>query len=290
MRYLIIVMLCLLVGSCEKDITIQLDPSMSRLVVDATIENGRPPMVFLSKSLDYFSKIDPAVLSSSFVRNAKVRISDGSTDVLLKEDSIKNSTGTKIFFYTTSGPSLSFLGKLKSSYSIVIEAEGKIYNATTTIPETTRKIDSLWWEKVPLAKDSNRAKVVIRATDRPGLGDYIRFFTKVGQQPFLPGFNSVFDDQVIDGQQYTVPVDKGFDKNTQFSDSTSFFRRGDTVVIKLCNIDKQTNDFWRTSEFNFQSVGNPFSSPIRILSNISNDALGYFGGYGCQYRTLIIPR
>jgi hypothetical protein len=283
-------MLCLLVGSCEKDITIQLDPSVSRLVVDATIENGRPPMVFLSKSLDYFSKIDPAVLSSSFVRNAKVRISDGSTDVLLKEDSIKNSTGTKIFFYTTSGPSLSFLGKLKSSYSIVIEAEGKVYNATTTIPETTRKIDSLWWEKVPLAKDSNRAKVVIRATDRPGLGDYIRFFTKVGQQPFLPGFNSVFDDQVIDGQQYTVPVDKGFDKNTQFSDSTSFFRRGDTVVIKLCNIDKQTYDFWRTSEFNFQSVGNPFSSPIRILSNISNDALGYFGGYGCQYRTLIIPR
>ena len=83
MRYLIIALLCLSVGSCEKDITIQLDPSVSRLVVDATIENGRPPMVFLSKSLDYFSKIDPAVLSSSFVRNAKVRISDGSTEVLL---------------------------------------------------------------------------------------------------------------------------------------------------------------------------------------------------------------
>ena len=290
MRYLIIILLCLLIESCEKDINITLDPSQSRLVVDATIENGRPPMVFLSKSLDYFSKIDPAVLSSSFVRNAKVRISDGSTDVMLKEDSIKNSTGTKIYFYTTSGPSLSFLGKLKSSYSIVIEADGKVYNATTTIPETTRKIDSLWWEKVPLAKDSNRVKVMIRAKDKPGLGDYIRFFTKVGQQPFLPGFNSVFDDQVIDGQQYTIPVDKGFDKNTQFSDSTSYFKRGDTVIIKVCNIDKQTYDFWRTSEFNFQSVGNPFSSPIRILSNINNDALGYFGGYGCQYKTIIIPR
>jgi hypothetical protein len=263
---------------------------MSRLVVDATIENGRPPMVFLSKSLDYFSKIDPAVLSSSFVHNAKVRITDGSTEVLLKEDSIKNSTGTKIYFYTTSGQSLTFLGKLKTSYSIVIEAEGNVYNAKTSIPETTRKIDSIWWEKVPLAKDSNRIKVMIKATDRPGLGDYIRFFTKAGQQPFLPGFNSVFDDQVIDGQQYSVPVDKGFDKNSQFSDSTSYFKRGDTVMIKLCNIDRQTYDFWRTSEFNFQSVGNPFSSPIRILSNISNDALGYFGGYGCQYRTIIIPR
>ena len=247
-------------------------------------------MVFLSKSLDYFSKIDPAVLSSSFVHNAKVRISDGSTDVLLKEDSIKNSTGTKIYFYTIAGQSLPFLGKLKSSYSITIEADGKVYNAKTTIPEITRKIDSLWWEKVPLAKDSNRVKVVVRATDKPGLGDYIRFFTKVGQQPFLPGFNSVFDDQVIDGQQYTIPVDKGFDKNAQFSDSTSYFKRGDTVMIKVCNIDKQTYDFWRTSEFNFQSVGNPFSSPIRILSNINNDALGYFGGYGCQYKTIIIPR
>jgi len=61
-------------------------------------------------------------------------------------------------------------------------------------------------------------------------------------------------------------------------------------MIKVCNIDKQTYDFWRTSEFNFQSVGNPFSSPIRILTNINNDALGYFGGYGCQYRTLIIQR
>ena len=290
MRNLLIALLCLMMVGCEKDIDIQLDPSLTRLVVDATIENGRPPMVFLSKSLDYFSKIDPSVLSSSFVHNAKIRINDGSTEVLLKEDSIKNSTGSKIYFYTTFGQSLSFLGKLKSSYSLVIESEGKIYNASTTIPETTRKIDSLWWEKVPLAKDSNRVKVVIKATDRPGLGDYIRFFTKVGQQPFLPGFNSVFDDQVIDGQQYIIPVDKGFDKNTQFTDSTTYFKRGDTVTIKLCNIDKQTYDFWRTSEFNFQSVGNPFSSPIRILSNISNDALGYFGGYGCQYRTLIIPR
>jgi hypothetical protein len=290
MRYLIIILFCLLIVSCEKNINITLDASQSRLVVDATIENGRPPMVFLSKSLDYFSKIDPAVLSSSFVRNAKVRITDGTTEVLLREDSIKISTGNKIYFYTTAGPSLSFLGKLKSSYSMVIEAEGKVYSATTTIPETTRKIDSLWWEKVPLAKDSNRVNVMIRAKDKPGLGDYIRFFTKLGQQPFFPGFNSVFDDQIIDGLQYTVPVDKGFDKNTPFSDSTSYFKRGDTVMIKLCNIDKQTYDFWRTSEFNFQSVGNPFSSPIRILSNINNDALGYFGGYGCQYRTIIIPR
>lgn len=280
---------CFVAVSCEKDINIKLDPSQTRLVVDATIENGRPPVVFLSKSLDYFSKIDPSVLSSSFVRNAKIKVSDGSQEVLLREDSIKNSSGTKIFFYTTSPSNAAFLGKLKTNYSISVEAEGSTYKATTSIPEITRRIDSLWWEKTVFAKDSNRVNIMTRATDRPGLGDYIRFFTKLGQQPFLPGFNSVFDDQVIDGKSYTIPIDKGFDKNTAFADSTSYFKRGDTVVIKLCNIDKQTYDFWRTSEFNFQSVGNPFSSPIRILSNIDNGALGYFGGYGCQFRTIIVP-
>ncbi len=290
MRYLLLSLLCLMLAGCEKDINIKLDPSLTRLVIDATIENGRPPMVFLSKSLDYFSKIDPSVLSASFVHNAKIRISDRATEVLLKEDSIKNASGTKIYFYTTAASNASFLGKLNTSYDMVVETGGATYKASTKIPSITRKIDSLWWEKLPLAKDSNRAKVMIRATDRPGLGDYIRFFTKVGQQPFLPGFNSVFDDQVIDGKSYTIQVDKGFDKNGQFSDSSSYFKRGDTVILKLCNIDKQTYDFWRTSEFNFQSVGNPFSSPIRILSNIDNGALGYFGGYGAQFRTIIIPK
>ena len=167
---------------------------------------------------------------------------------------------------------------------------GEVYTATTTIPEITRRIDSLWWEKIPFAEDTNDVRVMFKGTDRVGFGDFIRYFTKRGQEPFLPGFNSVFDDQIIDGTTYTVQIDKGFDKNAEFSDSLSFFKKGDTVTLKLCNIDKVTYNFWRTYEFSFQSIGNPFSSPTRILGNISNDALGYFGGYGAQYHTIIIPK
>jgi len=42
--------------------------------------------------------------------------------------------------------------------------------------------------------------------------------------------------------------------------------------------------------FNLQSVGNPFSSPGKVIGNISNNALGAFCGYAAQYRTLIIPK
>ena len=288
MRYLISAFFLFLV-SCEKDINIKLDPSQTKLVVDATIENGQAPVVFLSKSLDFFSKINPEVLASSLVRNARIKIGDGISEVILTEDSIVRNT-SKVYFYTTSGSALFFRGKANTKYNITIEVLGEVYTATTSIPEITRRIDSLWWEKIPFAEDTNDVRVMFKGTDRVGLGDFIRYFTKKGQEPFLPGINSVFDDQIIDGSTYTVQIDKGFDKNLEFADSLSNFKRGDTVTIKLCNIDKGTYDFWRTYEFSFQSIGNPFSSPTRISGNISNDALGYFGGYGAQYRTVIIPK
>jgi hypothetical protein len=288
MRNLYLILILFFV-SCEKDVNIKLDPSQTRLVVDASIENGQPPIVFLSQSLDFFGKINPMILSASSVRNAKVTIADGTSTVELIEDSIVQGN-SKVYFYSTSGSNQFFRGRVGVKYDLRIEALGSIYTASTTIPIITRKIDSLWWEKVPLAEDSNDRRIMLKGTDQPGLGDYIRYFTKRGQGPFLAGFNSVFDDQIIDGKTYTVQVDRGFDKNTEFNDSLSYFKRGDTVTLKLCNIDMATYDFWRTYEFSFQSIGNPFSSPTKILGNISNDALGYFGGYGAQYRTIIIPK
>lgn len=288
MRWLWILLLGVMTG-CEKDITIALYPTAATLVVDATIENDAPPVVFLSKSLDYFGKIDPKVLSNAFVRNARVTISDGSSSVVLTQDSIVNPGGT-VVFYTTAATSLFFRGKLNTKYNLSIETGGVTYTATTTVPAITRQLDSVWWEKIPLAKDTNDVRIMLKGRDRPGLGDYIRYYTRVGKGPFLPGFNSVFDDQIIDGTSYTVTVDKGFDRNTEFSDSTAYFRKGDTVTVKVCNIDKVTYDFWRTYEFSFQSIGNPFSSPTNILGNISNGALGYFGGYAAQHRSVIIPK
>lgn len=274
--------------SCEKDIDIKLDPSEANMVVEATIENDQPPFVLLSTSFDYFSKIDSLALKNTFVRKASVILSDGMREVKLVEDSVISREGARIYFYTTGLQDKSFVGKLNSRYTLSINNAGKIYTASTTIPSITRRIDSVWWEKLPLSKDTNAARVIIRATDKPGLGDFIRYFTKVNKGPFLPGFNSVYDDNIIDGSTYTIPVDKGIDRNVPFADSLSFFKKGDTVTIKLSNIDKNTYDFWRTYEFSLQSIGNPFSSPTRILSNLSNNALGYFGGYANQYRVIVL--
>ena len=283
--------MALFLFGCEKNIDFNLKNSANKLVVEATIENGQAPMVILTKSVGFFSKISPEILSQSFVHGADVFISNGTRTHKLKEYSQTISQGISFYFYTNDSGSLStaFVGELNHAYSLRIVSQGKEYTSTTTIPNITKRIDSLWWNQAPATTDTSKVIVIVKATDPPGYGDYVRYFTKRNNEPFYPGINSVFDDLFIDGTTYELQVDPGVDRNVERNDNNRFFKRGDTVTLKLSNIDKATYDFWRTMEYSYASVGNPFSTPVKVLSNINGDALGYFGGYASQYRSIIIP-
>jgi hypothetical protein len=283
---------CILLISCERKVDFKLDDVTPKLVVEATIENGQPPVVYLTKSQAYFSQIDLSALANSFVRNADVYVSNGTLTHKLKEYIILAGGGLNFYYYSIDSANLAtaFTGELNKQYSLRIIAEGKEYNAITTIPAITKRIDSLYWKQAPGSNPPEKVAVMIKATDPPGLGDYARYFTKRNQEIFYPGLNSVFDDQIIDGSTYDIQVERGVERNGDIPEGYSFFDKGDTVTLKLCNIDKATYDFWRTMEFTYASVGNPFASPTKVSSNISNGGLGYFGGYAAQYRTIIIPR
>ena len=127
----------------------------------------------------------------------------------------------------------------------------------------------------------------IKATDPQGLGNYIRYFTQKNIDPMLPGENSVYDDQVIDGSTYEVQLPQGVDKNDPPTRDDNFYHSGDSVTLKFCNIDRATFKFWSSWEFAFQSIGNPFAQPNTVTGNISNGALGAFCGYAAWYKILI---
>jgi|CXWL01.1.fsa_nt_gi hypothetical protein len=282
----------LILSSCEKGVEFKLDDVTPKLVVEATIENGHPPIVYLSKSQGYFSQIDLFALANSFVRNADVYVSNGTLTHTLKEYAVPVGGGYNFYYYSNdpTSPATAFVGQLNKQYSLRIISEGKEYTALTTIPNITRRIDSLFWKPAPAGNLPEKVSVMVRGYDRPGFGDYIRYFTKRNSEQFYPGLNSVYDDQVIDGSSYEVQVERGVDRNDSHSEGHTFFDKGDTIILKVCNIDKATFDFWRTMEFTYSSVGNPFSSPTKVISNIKGGGLGYFGGYAAQYRTIIIPQ
>ena len=282
----------ILLAGCERTIDFELEDAPPKLVVEATIENEGAPVVVLTNSLNYFSTISPTILANSFVHNADVFISNGSKTHKLKEYTVPIIAGINYSYYSTDSSNLStaFIGKLNTEYSLKIVADGKEYTAKTTIPAITKKIDSIWYKPAPRDTANKIILLMVKLTDPKGYGDYVRYFTKKNSQPFLPGFTSVYDDQVIDGTTYDLEVDPGVDRNDILKEDERAFKRGDTATLKLSNIDKATYDFWRTMEYSYSSIGNPFSTPTKVIGNINGGALGYFGGYASQYKTLIIPK
>ncbi|MFM2358857.1 MAG: hypothetical protein RLY16_850 [Bacteroidota bacterium] len=285
---------CIILLGCEKNVDLNLNQVEDVLVVDAIIENDQPPVVILTTSLNYFNNINAAILNNLFIHNAVVKISNGSLTHQLREVSTPSGLGFNLYAYTLdpSNSTTAFLGELNKQYQLKIEVDGKVYEATTHIPSLDKRIDSLWW-KIPTlysGDDPNKVVVMLKATDPPGLGNYIRYFTKKNSEPFLPGQNSTFDDQIIDGTTYSLQVDPGIDRNNPIKADSNYFKKGDTVTFKLSNIDRDTYRFWNTWEFAAQSIGNPFSQPGKVLGNISNGALGAFYGYANDFKTIIIPR
>src|SRR6478672_2676182 len=194
-RLLAVAVVVFLIG-CEKKVDFTLHDQPDKLVVEGIIENDQPPVVILSKSIGYFSTISADVLNQSFVHGADVFVSNGSLTHKLRE-----------------------------------------YSAVTSIPKITKSIDSVWWKKAPVTSgsDTNKVLIMVRATDPPGFGDYVRYYTKTNREPFYPPLNSTFDDYFIDGTTYELQIDKGVDRNLAVNFDQIYFKRGDTVGLKLSN-------------------------------------------------------
>lgn len=276
-------------SACEKDISFDLNQQNPVIVVDAQIENGQGPIVVLSRSLNYFGAISPQILAASFVHSANITVANGSLVHRLREYSFPLGNNYIGYYYGVDSSSLStaFVGEFGKTYGLTINVRGVEYRSITTIPLLTKVADSLWFKIAPNNPDPNKRVLMARVTDPPGLGNYVRYFTKINQGPFLPGYNSVFSDEVVDGTTYQGQVDPGVDRNNPPGTGENFFQKGDTVTLKLSNIDRPTYRFWTTWEFMQQSIGNPFSQPGKVEGNISNGALGAFCGYASWTGTAI---
>lgn len=291
MNKFFIVLLSFVFFSCEKNINFDLKESPNVLVVDAVIENDKIPTVVLTNSFSYFGKLDAQLLASSFVHNADVYMSNGTLTHKLKEVAIPLVPGYTAYMYTIDSASLStaFVGEFNKAYSLRIVTSGKEYTSTVTIPPLAVIPDSVYFKQAPFIADTNKRVMMVKAHDPAGLGNYIRYFTQNNDKPMFPGGNSVYTDEVIDGTTYDVAFPQGIDKNDPPKADSNFYNRGDSVTFKFCNIDKATYTFWSTWEFAYQSIGNPFAQPNKVIGNISNGALGVFSGYAAWYHTYIVP-
>jgi hypothetical protein len=282
-------------SACEKEVKINCTEGAAQLVVNGQIEVGEWPVVVLTKSIGYFSKVDFTTLQNSFVHDAVVEVSDGSRKVRLVEYS-KDSGFARFYYYkidTTDPDAYSFVGQTEKFYTLTIETDGKKYTSTTKIPQP-KPIDSMAAvapREVP--KNAPTAmQLIVWYSDPDTPGNSVRYFTKRNSEPYYPGPNSVFDDQIVNGARNAqYPLQAGSQRNDiNFSDSSGYVFRGDTVTIRWSAIDHNVFNFYQTFEYSIGTVGNPFSSPINVMTNVQGGALGIWAGYAPTYYTIVVPK
>jgi hypothetical protein len=276
--------------SCEKNVTVDIPETEEKIVVEGYIETGTPPFVLLTKSLPFFGEINVNNLIQGSIQGATVIIDNGTiTDTMIQIPGFG--------IYT----SPAMIGETGKTYKLTVLAEGKTLTSETNIPQPI-SLDSIWW-KVDGQRDS-LGFLWSHLTDPDTLGNCYRFFARrinqytfgdeIGKQKdstfYPPIGGSVFEDRYINGKSFDLSFPRGTfagsDKEDDDNDERIYFKRGDTIVVKFCTIDRSHFEFWRTEESQVSSNGNPFGSPQPVHSNI-NGGLGVWGGYSASYDTVI---
>ncbi|MFN8288591.1 MAG: DUF4249 family protein [Chitinophagales bacterium] len=314
------------ITSCTKVIDINIPDSARQVVVEGTIENDVPPVVILTKSSKFFDNVNINDIGSYFVHGATVHVSasDGTQTELVElclqnlnlppeqQEIVLNAFGftsidsaqipnvcvytvPDIATYFTTG-SCSFMGKERTTYNLDVmspplnDGQDSIHVTASTSITTVIGIDSLTTRPHPNPQYADSMVAVYAYFSVPDtFGNFVRYWTKRNNEPFYtPIGGSVYDDKLFVGLSIGLPVERGQRKGADFNINTdSYFWKGDTVTVKWGNIDNKTYDFFYTLEND--GGDSPFSSPVKIKSNISN-GLGIWAGYASSYGTIIIPK
>ena len=295
-RYLkpfIALLLITVLISCQKVVHINLGTSPTQLVVQGAVETNVPPYVILTSTIGFFSNVTLATLQNSFIHGANVQVSDGIKTVTLTEYSIDTGNNNKFYIYSvdTSNAANVMVGAVGKFYTLTITYNGNIYTSVTKIPNP-KGVDSLWFG-TPTFKNSKTpagaVELFANYTDPDTPGNYVRYFTRRNNEQFYP--SGLFDDNLVNGKVVkNIDLYAGYDDSLNVNgDSLRYFYPGDSVTLKWCEIDKGVYDFWNSYIFANNAIGNPFSSPINIQTNMTNGALGVWCGYGSILTTLVVP-
>jgi hypothetical protein len=246
-----------LLSSCQKIITIDLNSASPRFVIEGVItDSAGPYRVIITKSGSYF---DQPVIPP--VSGALVTVSDeqGSVDTLKEK---------KPGIYFTSKT----VGIPGHTYSLKAAIENNEYEASTTMKSRVA-IDSLTIEELQGYGGRLWRSVICHFRDPKGEKNYYRIKYFKNDTANADNYR-LYDDQYTDGGKIAMRAGNA--------------EVGDTNTVVLMSIDKKAYDYYHTLEEILRT--NPFfgSTPANPNTNLSNGALGYFAAYSVSVRIIII--
>lgn len=238
----------LFICSCTKVISVNLNDANANIVIEGVVDdNPGPYQVKISQTVNFS---EPNVFPP--VVGATVTITDSTTGIT--DNLIETSPG----MYTTQNL---LQGQSGHTYQLNVSANGKIYAASSTMPSLVA-LDSLTFYS-NAAFGTERTNAVANFQDPAGIANYYTFTEYVNGRQIDQTFN--FSDRLSDGRYLSLQL---------FNDST-YIEAGASVQVEMHCVDQGVWTYFNTLG---QARGNNSQSvsPSNPISNISNNALGYF--------------
>jgi hypothetical protein len=262
-RYIIIVSLSIFsFYSCKKTVVLDLNNAAPQIVIQGEVtDSAGPYTISINQSTNFYAdNIFPAV------EGAVVKINDNNGVV----DSL---TETSPGVYSTHV----LQGVPGNTYTLSVFAHNINYTATSTMPMPVA-LDSVDF-KTTSGFGQKRISAVVNFQDPAGIKNYYQFIEYINGKQFTKNI-FLFDDRLSDGRYIT---------NTLFTDST-YFNAGDLLEIKMNCIDENVyNYFYQLAQSSGDGAFSTTASPANPVSNISNNALGYFSAHTTQSRVVVVP-
>jgi hypothetical protein len=254
------VLLSMLFLSCTKVISVNLNDASPNIVIEGSVSNQPGPyQVQITKTVNFSaSNVFPPV------SGATVMITDSLTGEI--DSLIETSAGT----YTTQNLLLGLPGH---SYQLFVSTNGQIYTASSTMPGPVLFDSLTFYSRDVFGSVSINA--VANFQDPPGIANYYTFKEYLNNKQIDQSFE--FNDRLSDGK---------YIRQQLFNDS-SYLQPGDEVTVQMNCVDQYVWNYFNTLR---QATGNDFQSvtPTNPISNISNNALGYFSAQAVQIRKSIL--
>jgi hypothetical protein len=293
-KNIIFISLAILVGGCEKDITIDIGPTTPQLIVEAYISNQNPlyTYVVLSNSSDFYSPN----FQSAPAKNAVVTITEGTkqpngtiiwdnnTKVTLQELNLPQipqnlQNGLYMDSRVVTNFNTALRGTIGKQYRLDIKYDNKNYTGFTELLQPVM-LDSVS-SGFPFVEDNvNKVRLTVHYKDPDTIGNAQFYYwrNKEFRNDFgwagLRKSRTPGRDDNVNGQYIRLTFPQGFDYN-------------DTVDMLLTSVSRQTHTFWE-SYLDARNNNGPFATPVTLKNYIQGEnVIGCFMGLSVSEKRII---
>jgi len=246
----IVATLCLSLHACEEVIDIDLRSRTPEMVVEGVIARDSTCRIRLSMTTDYFDNVE------------EVPVTDADVTLMANNGEEETLIHTGYGYY--SGSTIN--GTTGVTYTLIIKTGGKEITGHTYLPEPV-EIKSIEGIPAPFGRPGDDPVYIleVKFSDNPETENYymLRFFRN----------DTVMTDIIsLASNAYNSSG------TMEYSEWRYDYSQGDSAIVEVYSIDSDLYSYFSMLN-EVTSFGINFSTPYNPRSNLTGNALGYFGSW-----------